>query len=100
MRGPDACDTAMALPDGLNATPSPLEVGSVAGLENLVPKPEPLHGYAETKGVEPYATAMASPAGEKATPSPVPAGNVAGLENLVPKPEPLHGYAETKGDVE
>lgn len=38
--------TAKAVADGLKATDRPVDVGSVAGLANFVPKPEPLHGYA------------------------------------------------------
>ena len=86
------------MPSGENATPLPVPpAGNVTGSENLVPKPEPDHGYAVMDGDVSCATAIAAPFGEKATPKLLSAGNVAGLANLVPKPEPDHGYAVTKG---
>jgi hypothetical protein len=42
--------TAIAEPEGLNATPYPVSVGNVAGSEYLVPKPLEDHGYADTYG--------------------------------------------------
>jgi hypothetical protein len=34
----------MALPEEENATPFPVDAGSVAGFEYLLPKPDPDHG--------------------------------------------------------
>jgi hypothetical protein len=79
--------TAIALSAVVKATLRPLFVGKVAGLENLVPNPEPLQGYAVTNGVLWCATAIALLAVLKDTPSLVPVGTVAGSENFVPKPE-------------
>jgi hypothetical protein len=82
----------MALPDGENATPYPVFGTAVAGLVNLVPKPEPLHGYAEMKGEAPaFTTAIALPDGLNATSWQSPAGSVDGSLNFVPKPLPLQG---------
>jgi hypothetical protein len=81
----------MASPAGLNDTLLLSPVGSVAGLANLVPKPDADQGYAETNGFVECATAMALPAGLKATPLPRPVGAVAGSANLVPKPEADQG---------
>ena len=89
----------MAFPLGENATPRAVKVGNDAGLEYLVPNPDPDHGYAEMKGEVVCATAMSFPLGENATPLPVLVGNVAGLEYLVPNPDPDHGYAETNGEL-
>jgi hypothetical protein len=85
------------LPVGENATPYPVLEGKVAGLANLVPKPDEDQEYAETYGVVTCATAIAVLLGENATPYPLFAGNVVGLANLVPKPDEDHGYAETYG---
>ena len=86
--------TAIASPNGENATPKPFDTGKVAGLANLVPNPDPDQGYTVTNGVVVCAIATASPAGLKAMLFGVPlcgppAGKVAGLANLVPKPEAL-----------
>lgn len=54
MKGVVACATAMSAAD--RATPLPSPVGKVAGLANLVPKPE-VKGYAETEGEVTWATA-------------------------------------------
>ena len=67
-------------------------------MANFVPKPEPDHGYAETKGLAKCATARALPAGLKATPLTWLGGRVAGLANVEPKPEPLHWYAKIYGE--
>ena len=83
----------------LNEVPKPFPTGKVAGFANFVPKPEPDHGYADTKGVVTWATAISLSLVEKSTPKPLPVGKVAGFANLVPKPEPDHGYADTKGVV-
>ncbi len=40
MYGEGGCATAMALPDGENATPLPVPLGNVAGLAYFVPKPD------------------------------------------------------------
>jgi hypothetical protein len=75
----------------LKATPFPVPVGRVDGLEYLVPKPEPDHGYAETNGDVLWLTAIAELSELNATPFPKPVGNVAGLVYFVPNPEPDHG---------
>jgi hypothetical protein len=75
----------------LNATPYATPVGSVAGFANLVPKPDPDQGYADTKGVDECATAISEPLGLNETLLPFPTGSVAGFAYLEPKPEPLHG---------
>ena len=75
----------------MKATSNPVPPGNVVGSENFVPNPEPDHGYAITKGDDPYATAIAALSGENETPLPVFVGKFAGFENLVPNPELDHG---------
>ena len=91
MRGLELCATAIAEPSGLNATPTPVFGGNVAGFVYFVPKPEPDQGYAVMFGVALCATAIAEPSGLKATPYPVSVGNVAGFAYFVPNPDPDHG---------
>lgn len=74
----------MALPSDEKSTPFPVDAGSDAGSEYLVPKPA-AQGYADTNGVVACATAM-TPL-PKATPFPFPVGRVAGSEYFVPKPD-------------
>jgi hypothetical protein len=91
MNGVAECATATAEPSGLNATPSAVSAGSVAGLVYLVPNPEPDQGYADTNGVVKCATAIFKPSGLKATLRPLLEGKVAGLAYLVPNPLPDQG---------
>lgn len=66
----------------------------MAGLVNLVLKPDADQGYAFTQGaLDELAIAISVPSGEKATPFPFPVGRVPGSENIVPKPDADHGYA-------
>jgi hypothetical protein len=76
----------------LNATPvpGPPEI-ELPGLAYLVPKPEPLQGYAVTNGALLCATATEESSGLNATPYPWLGGSVTGFAYLVPKPEPLQG---------
>src|SRR3990172_3716705 len=67
----------------VNATPSPVLGGKVAGLVYFVPNPVPgIQGYAVTKGVIACATAT-SAAPWNAMPRPASAGKVAGLGYFV-----------------
>jgi hypothetical protein len=76
-----------------------LVVGKINGLEYLVPKPEPDHGYADIVGVPVPQMAIAEPLGLNATAYLTPAGKAAGSEYLVPNPLPDHGYENTYGFV-
>jgi hypothetical protein len=67
-------------------------VGSVAGLEYLVPKPDADHGYALIYGVPEEVTAIAELSGLNATPVPVTPGSVVGLANFPPNPLFPHEY--------
>jgi hypothetical protein len=101
MLGLKPCATASAVPLGLNATPFPSLVGSVAGLAYFVPKPVAFdHGYAAIYGLLPCPTAIAAPSGLNATPNPIAVGGVAGSAYFVPKPVAFdHGYAVMYGEV-
>jgi len=58
INGVVACATATASPLGENATPLPVDTGSVAGSAYFVPNPMELHGYANINGEIENANAM------------------------------------------
>jgi hypothetical protein len=81
----------MALPEGLNATLLAPPAGNVAGLANLLPKPETDQEYTFKYGVKLSIAAIALPEGLNATAVPKLIGGVVGLAYFVPKPEPDQG---------
>jgi len=81
----------MASPEGAKEMPYARPGTGTDGSANFVPKPDPDHEYASTKGALLQDKAIASPEGEKSTLEPLLDVSVEGFANLVPNPEADQG---------
>jgi hypothetical protein len=70
MRGEVLLVTAIVAPSWENVTRSVVALKTMLGSANLVPNPDPLHGYAMMCGALSRVIAISVPAGLKSTPKP------------------------------